>query len=224
MICEKSSYWLDMRKHCSGQIGLQIVVNKFNNLLTIFIGNSLTIAMHNSGRTIRGRIALKTLIPIVVTSLFLATSSTVFAEEQVSTVQRAAAERLIGKLGDLRGSVKPEDKAIFVTQEMVRPSSNSNGASDGIGSVPKMKKPVKLKLPPIVLEMGNDIDEFLEKILSGKVRQKTETENLNDEPFDLHDALTIARASNSKYSNEETLAFDNQAFDNLENYLAPPSR
>ncbi len=142
----------------------------------------------------------------------------------MSTVQRAAAAKLIGKLGELRGSVKPDDKAIFVTMEMVRPSSNSNGASDGIGSAPKMQAPVKLKLPPIVLQMGNDIDELLEKILSGKVRQKTETKNLNDKPFDLHDALTIARASNSTLSSEEMPAFENQAFVNLEKYLASSSR
>ena len=96
----------------------------------------------------------------------LAASNPLMADEKMSAVQLAAAAKLVGKLGKLRGSVKPEDKSIFVTLDMVAPRSGTKPVPEFTGGIPK--KPEggdKIKLPPIVLEMGPDIDRLLEKIM-----------------------------------------------------------
>ncbi len=143
----------------------------------------------------------------------------------MSAVQLAAAAKLVGKLGKLRGSVKPEDKSIFVTLEMVAPASITKPAPDITGGIPKKPESGdKSKLPPIVFEMGPDIDRLLEKIMSGSQSQQAETKTEELKPFNLHNALTLARSEKSPMRKKELREFRKRAINSLEEYFTPPSR
>lgn len=142
----------------------------------------------------------------------------------MSAVQLAAAAKLVGKLGKLRGSVKPEDKYIFVTLDMVAPRSKTKPTPDFTGGIPKNPgKDDEVKLPPIVLEMGPDIDRLLEKILSGSQSQQAETTIKKQKPFNLQNALTLARSEKSPMRKKEIREFRERGINSLEQYFTPPS-
>ena len=172
---------------------------------------------------------MKTLISIITAGTLLAASNPLAADEKMSAVQLAAAAKLVGKLGKLRGSVKPEDKSIFVTLEMVAPRSKTKPAGDITGGISKSAPKTldngdKSKLPPIVLEMGPDIDRLLEKIMSGTQSQQAETKTEELKPFNLHNALTLARSEKSPMRKKEIKAFRKRAINSLEEYFTPPAR
>ena len=159
----------------------------------------------------------------------LAASNPLVADENMSAVQLAAAAKLIGKLGKLRGSVKPEDKSIFVTLDMVAPRSKSKPVLEITGGIPKapsntLDNSDKTKLPPIVLEMGPNIDQLLEKIMSGSQNRQAETKIEKLKPFNLHKALTLARAEKSPMRKKEIVEFRNRAINYLERYFTPPAQ
>jgi len=174
-------------------------------------------------------IALKTLVSLLTAGILLAGSNPLMADEKMSAVQLAAAAKLIGKLGNLRGSVKPEDKSIFVTLDMVAPRSGTKPAPEFTGGVPKtapknLDNSDKTKLPPIVLEMGPDIDRLLEKIMSGTQSQQAKTKTEKVKPFNLQNAMTLAHSENSPMRKKEIREYRKRAINSLEEYFTPPAR
>ena len=172
---------------------------------------------------------MKTLVSIIAVGTLLAASSPLVADENMSAVQLAAAAKLVGKLGKLRGSVKPEDKYIFVTLDMVTPRSKIKRVPEFTGGIPKtppktLDNSKKTRLPPIVLEMGPDIDQLLEKIMSGNHSQQAKTKAKELKPFDLQNSLTLARAEKSPMRKKEIVEFRNRAINYLEDYLTPPAQ
>ncbi len=168
---------------------------------------------------------MKTLVSIITAGTLLAASNPLVADEKMSAVQLAAAAKLVGKLGKLRGSVKPEDKSIFVTLEMLAPASKTKPVLDITGGIPKKPESGdKSNLPPIVLEMGPDIDRLLEKIMSGSQSKQAETKTEDLKPFNLQNALTLAQSEKSPMRKKEIKAFRKRAINSLEEYFTPPSR
>lgn len=171
---------------------------------------------------------MKTLISTItagyLVGFIIATPSPVVAEDNMSAVQLAAAAKLIGKLGKLRGSVKPGDHSIFLTMEMVAPVRKSRSFRGITGGIPKGRaKPEKSKLPPIVLEMGPDVDNLLEKIMSGKESQQAGSKPETVRPVRLQDALTLARAEKTPAQKRQMVAFRKRAVNYLEDYFTPPT-
>lgn len=151
--------------------------------------------------------------------------SQLVADEKRSAVQLAAAAKLIGKLGQLRGSVKPGDRAVFLTTEMVKPPKKKDFSTGFTGGIPKVpQSPEKSKLPPIVLEMGPEIDRVLENILYGNPKKQAKTKPDEIKPFNLQDALTLVQATPSPARTSEIVAFRDRATNYLEDYFTPPSR
>ena len=168
---------------------------------------------------------MKTLITIITAGYLLAATSPIVAEDKMSAVQLAAAAKLVGRLGQLRGSVKPDDRAVFLTTEMVLPLKKRSFRSEYTGGIPKRPLlPEKSKLPPIVLEMGPEIDRVLENILYGKPIKQAETGSDEIKPFNLQDALTLAQATPSPARTQEIVAFRERATNYLEDYFTPPPR
>ncbi len=168
---------------------------------------------------------MKTLVSLLTAGTLLAASNSLMADEKMSAVQLAAAANLVGKLGKLRGSVKPEDKSIFVTLDMVAPRSRTKPVPEISGGVPKkLESGDKINLPPIVLEMGPDIDRLLERIMPGSQSQQAETKTEDLKPFNLQNALTLARSEKSPMRKKQIKAFRKRAINSLEEYFTPPSR
>ena len=166
---------------------------------------------------------MKTLITVIAAGFLVSATGPIVADENRSAVQLAAAAKLIGKLGQLRGSVKPDDHAVFLTTEMAVPVKKRNFRSEYTGGIPKRQTPpVKSKLPPIVLEMGPEIDRVLENILYGNPIKQAETEADEIKPFNLQDALTLAQAAPSPARTREIVAFRQRATNYLEDYFTPP--
>lgn len=106
------------------------------------------------------------------------------AEENLSAVQLAAAARLATRLGELRGSVAPEDEFVFLNLEVDQPKWRKNTSPEITGSIPnRPMRTEKPALPPIVLEMGPKLDRLIDRIINGDAIKNAKTKPLEIAPM-----------------------------------------
>jgi hypothetical protein len=141
---------------------------------------------------------------IVALMVIAGTSATSLAADgKISTVQAAAAARLAKNFGTLRGAVKPDDKSVFLTIEMLEKWHPVKTDPAITGSIPRRQPaPKKTKLPPIVWETGSEIKKMFNRILSGLSGQTRQS----PKPIPHHLELTLARAE--KTDSTENLYFE----------------
>lgn len=136
---------------------------------------------------------------IVAMSVAVLTCGPLYAEEKKSAVQMAAAAKLAGSLGTLRGAIKPDDKHIYLTTKIleqwlpVKVDQTFTGSIPALpaASVPMTNKP---KLPPIVWEIIPGTGQANDNVMTGSTingpSRQPEKPSASPPPSE----LTVARA------------------------------
>ncbi len=167
-------------------------------LLTNSLGVFLIIRLHIIPVTTGDCIALKIPLFLIAATLSSSFSVSSIAEEKLSAVQAAAAARLVGKLGKLRGSLKLGDRSVFLTPEMIRDRVRMQNRVNYIGEI--LKKPDqfdKPKLPPIVWDIGPEMDRVIERVMTGSIKGRRERQQIDIKPNNLQLDLTLASVGNT---------------------------
>ncbi len=153
-------------------------------MLTNSLGKFLTIGLHCLRETTGDCIALKYLIVVLTAAAAASISLPSVAEDSGSGILEVAAANLAGRLGELRGAVRPDDRGVFLTKEMLslkRKNQIDSGIVGGIRQSPAM--PHKPILPPIVWKSAPEMDRLIDQIMSSSSSSKQTQRRMYRQPF-----------------------------------------
>ncbi len=135
---------------------------------------------------------MKYLIVVLTAAAAASISLPCAAEDNGSGILEAAAANLVGRLGELRGAVKPGDRGIFLTKEMLglkQKNKVDNGIVGGIPLGPGI--PHKPKLPPIVWKSAPEMDRLINQIMTGSTPSKQTERRMLPQPYRADYGLTL---------------------------------
>jgi hypothetical protein len=140
---------------------------------------------------------LKKLLAGIFLTVFICGPS--WADEQRSAVQMAAAAKLAGSFGSLRGAIKPDDEHIYLTTKILQqwhPVAADPVTASEISPPPASNTPPsKPKLPPIVWEFSPDQGRKADPVMTGSTSPKKPPATTAFPP-----ELTVARVNSSPYT------------------------
>jgi len=136
---------------------------------------------------------------IVAMSVAVLSCGPLYAEENKSAVQLAAAAKLAGSLGTLRGAIKPDDKHIYLTTKILEqwlPVKVDQTITGSIPAPPTTSVPMttKPKLPPIVWEIDPDTERTNDNAMTGSTIKDPSRQPEQPGAAPPPSELTVARA------------------------------